>query len=245
VLFSDIRGFTTLSEAMTPEDLVKLMNEYFTVMTDRVFAHRGSLDKYIGDAIMAVFGAPVAEPQHAALACRSALDMVQALRSFRQSLRQRGLPEIDIGVGINTGPMVVGNMGSASRFNYTVVGDAVNLASRIEHLNKDYGTNILVSETTYLPVKDEFPLAREVDRVRVRGRAQPVRLFELIPEGKYRALDWLEEYRAAYAVMQEGDGARAAGLFAALHARVGDSVSAFHALHCASPQPRRVDATIA
>ncbi len=94
-------------------------------------------------------------------------------------------------------------------------------------------------------MKGEFPLAREVDRVRVRGRAQPVRLFELIPEGKYGALDWLDEYRAAYAVMREGDGARAAGLFAALHARVGDGVSAFHALHCASPQRRRVDETIA
>ena len=245
VLFSDIRGFTTLSEAMAPEELVKLMNEYFTVMTENVFAHRGSLDKYIGDAIMAVFGAPVAEPQHAALACRSALDMARSLQGLKQSWRARGIPEIDIGVGINTGPMVVGNMGSASRFNYTVVGDAVNLASRIEHLNKDYGTSILLSEYTYLPVKDEFPLAREVDRVRVRGRAQPVRLFELIPEGRYGALDWLEEYRAAYAVMREGDSMRAAGLFAALHAGVGDGVSAFHALHCASPQQRRVDETMA
>ena len=245
VLFSDIRGFTTLSEAMAPEELVKLMNEYFTVMTDKVFDHRGSLDKYIGDAIMAVFGAPVHEPQHAALACRSALAMVQALGTLQQSLRERRLPAIDIGIGINTGPMIVGNMGSASRFSYTVVGDAVNLASRIEHLNKDYGTSILLSEYTYLPVKDEFPLAREVDRVRVRGRAQPVQLFELIPEGRYGALDWLDEYRAAYAVMREGDGVRAAGLFAALHARVGDGVSAFHALHCASPQPRRVDETMA
>ncbi len=244
VLFSDIRGFTTLSEAMAPEELVKLMNEYFTVMTEQVFRHRGSLDKYIGDAIMAVFGAPLAEPQHAALACRAALDMVGTLRTFQNTLRQRGLPAIDIGVGINTGLMVVGNMGSASRFNYTVVGDAVNLASRIEHLNKEYGTNILVSEYTYLPLKDEFPLAREVDRVRVRGRAQPVRLFELIAQGRYASLDWLEEYRAAYAVMREGDALRAAGLFASLHARSGDSVSAFHALHCTSPQRRRVDETL-
>jgi adenylate cyclase len=243
VLFSDIRGFTTLSEAMAPEELVKLMNEYFTVMTDKVFQHRGSLDKYIGDAIMAVFGAPLAEPQHASLACRSALDMMGALRVFQDSLRQRGLPAIDIGVGINTGPMVVGNMGSASRFNYTVVGDAVNLASRIEHLNKEYGTNVLVSEYTYALVKDEFPRVREVDRVRVRGRAQPVHLYELFPE--FRSLDWLEDYRAAYAVMREGDAARAASLFASLHARTGDGVSAFHALHCATPQRRRVDETIA
>jgi adenylate cyclase len=244
VLFSDIRGFTTLSEAMAPEDLVKLMNEYFTAMTDKVFQHRGSLDKYIGDAIMAVFGAPLAEPRHALLACRSALDMARALRGLRESWRALGIPDIDIGVGINTGPMVVGNMGSASRFNYTVVGDAVNLASRIEHLNKEYGTAILVSEYTYRSVKDEFPLAREVDRVRVRGRAQPVHLYELIPEGRYPVLDWLDEYRATYALMREGDALRAAGLFAALHARTGDGVSAFHALHCAAPQRRRVDVTL-
>ncbi len=244
VLFSDIRGFTTLSEAMAPEDLVKLMNEYFTEMTDQVFAHRGSLDKYIGDAIMAVFGAPVAEPQHAALACRSALDMMRALQVLKERWRERGIPPIDIGVGINTGPVIAGNMGSASRFNYTVVGDAVNLASRIEHLNKEYGTGILVSEHTYLPVQDEFPLAREVDRVRVRGRAQPVRLFELIVEGRYAALDWLEDYRVAYATMRDGDNARAAGLFDALHARVGDGVTAFHARQCRAPQRRRVDETM-
>ena len=203
----------------------------------------GSLDKYIGDAIMALFGAPVAEPRHTACACRAAIEMVRALQPLRESWRARGIPPIDIGVGINTGPMVVGNMGSASRFNYTVVGDAVNLASRIEHLNKDYGTNILASEYTYLPVKDEFPLAREVDMVRVRGREQPVRLFELFADGKVAV--WLDEYRAAYAVMREGDLQRAAGMFSALHARNGDTVSAFHASHCTTPRRRRVDETLA
>ena len=243
VLFSDIRGFTTLSEAMAPEELVKLMNEYFTVMTGKVFEQRGSLDKYIGDAIMAMFGAPVAEPRHAACACRAAIEMVRALQPLRESWRARGIPPIDIGVGINTGPMVVGNMGSASRFNYTVVGDAVNLASRIEHLNKEYGTSILVSEYTYEPVKDEFRAAREVDMVRVRGRAQPVRLYELLADD--RAFAWLDEYRAAYAVMREGDTLRAAGMFSALHARTGDGVSAFHASHCTTPRRRRVDETMA
>ena len=243
VLFSDIRGFTTLSEAMAPEELVKLMNEYFTVMTAKVFEHRGSLDKYIGDAIMALFGAPVAEPRHAACACRAAIEMVRALQPLRESWRARGIPSIDIGVGINTGPMVVGNMGSASRFNYTVVGDAVNLASRIEHLNKEYGTSILLSEYTYEPVKDEFRAAREVDMVRVRGRAQPVRLYELFADD--HAFAWLDDYRAAYAVMREGDMLRAAGLFSALHARTGDGVSAFHALNCTTPRRRRVDETMA
>jgi adenylate cyclase len=229
VLFSDIRGFTALSEGMEPEELVKLMNEYFTAMTQEVFRQRGSLDKYIGDAVMAIFGAPIAEPEHPRLACRAALGMVSALRTLQEQWRKEGKPSVEIGIGINTGPMVAGNMGSASRFNYTVVGDAVNLTSRIETLNKTYGTNILVSESTYERVRDEFRAARDVDCVRVRGRAQPVRLYELIPEGRYAALDWLDEYRAAYDAMRAGEVARASAAFQALHARVGDHVSAYHA----------------
>jgi adenylate cyclase len=243
VLFSDIRGFTALSEGMQPEDLVKLMNEYFTVMTEKVFAHRGSLDKYIGDAIMAVYGAPVGEVQHPTLGCRSALDMLRALDELQAKWRLAGLPAVGIGVGINTGQMVVGNMGSATRFNYTVVGDAVNLASRIESLNKTYGTSILVSEYTYERVKDDFTTLREVDSVRVRGREQPVRLYELFPEGKYAA-DWLEEYRAAYAAMRSGDYARSAAMFASLHERNGDGVSKVHAQR-QGPDRRRVgEATV-
>lgn len=243
VLFSDIRGFTALSEGMQPEDLVKLMNEYFTVMTERVFAHKGSLDKYIGDAIMAVYGAPVAENEHPLQACRSALDMLRALDKLQQKWRPMGLPVIGIGVGINTGPMIVGNMGSATRFNYTVVGDAVNLASRIESLNKTYGTSILISEYTYERVKGEFSNVREVDSVRVRGREQPVRLYELFPEGKFSA-DFLEQYRQAYAAMNAGDYARSAPMFEQLHASTGDGVSAFHAQR-RGPDRRRVgEATI-
>jgi len=228
VLFSDIRGFTTLSEGMQPEELVKLMNEYFTVMTDRVFAHRGSLDKYIGDAIMALYGAPVVESEHPALACRSALDMMRALDELQKKWQAANLPKIGIGVGINTGSVVVGNMGSATRFNYTVVGDAVNLASRIESLNKNYGTSILISEYTYERVKGEFPDVREVDSVKVRGREQPVRLYELYLPGRYAA-DWLEDYREAYATLRRGDHARSATMFQQLHARNGDTVSKIHA----------------
>jgi len=229
VLFSDIRGFTTLSEGMQPEELVKLMNEYFTVMTEQVFAQRGSLDKYIGDAIMAVYGAPVAEDEHPLQACRSALAMLRSLDGLLEKWRPKGLPAIGIGVGINTGPMIVGNMGSATRFNYTVVGDAVNLASRIESLNKNYGTSILISEYTYERVKGEFPDVREVDSVKVRGREQAVRLYELFVPGKYAA-DWLEEYREAYATLRRGDQARSTTMFQQLHARNGDTVSKIHAL---------------
>jgi adenylate cyclase len=243
VLFSDIRGFTTLSEGMQPEELVKLMNEYFTVMTDCVFARRGSLDKYIGDAIMALYGAPVVESEHPALACRSALDMMRALDELQKKWQSAGLPKIGIGVGINTGSVVVGNMGSKTRFNYTVVGDAVNLASRIESLNKTYGTSILVSEYTYERVKAEFAaISREVDSVRVRGREQPVRLYELFPEGKF-TVDFLEEYRQAYAAMNAGDYVRSVAMFGKL-AGNGDGVSAFHAQR-SGPDRRRVgEATI-
>jgi adenylate cyclase len=241
VLFSDIRGFTSMSEALAPEELVKLLNVYFTEMTDKVFDHKGSLDKYIGDAIMAVYGAPIAAAEHPHLACRTALDMIRALDVLRAQWRRDGLPDIGIGIGINTGPMIVGNMGSVSRFNYTVVGDAVNLASRIESLNKTYGTSILLSEYTYEKVKDEFPHTREIDRVRVRGRAQVVGLYELIPEGRYEILDWLGEFASAYKLLRNGEYVRAARRFEQLHARVGDPVSAYHAKVCKTPRRRKSD----
>jgi adenylate cyclase len=234
VLFSDIRGFTSMSETLAPEDLIRFLNIYFTAMTRKVFDHKGSLDKYIGDAVMAVFGAPIADPHHARAACRAALDMVGALNEVESELQRSGLPplRVDIGIGINSGPMIVGNMGSVDRFNYTVTGDAVNLASRIESLNKTYGTSILVSEHAYEQAKDDLPRAREIDRVQVRGREKHVRLYELIPERKYASLDWLGEFAEAYRLMREGDITRAAERFEALHARVADPVSAYHAQSC-------------
>jgi len=241
VLFSDIRGFTSLSEAMDPEALVHLLNEYFTAMTDKVFEHGGSLDKYIGDAIMAVYGAPVGRREHAALACRSALGMLDVLDRLHEEWKPRNLPPLGIGVGINTGQMIVGNMGSAERFNYTVVGDAVNLASRIESLNKSYGTSILISEYTYEIVKDEFTTVREVDVVRVRGRQQPVRLYELMRPERFKSITWFDEYRAAYREMRDGERTKAHELFTALHARVGDPVSAYHAKVTKYPARRQAD----
>jgi adenylate cyclase len=243
VLFCDIRGFTSISELLAPEELVRFLNIYFTAMTRKVFDHKGSLDKYIGDSIMAVFGAPIAEPRHARLACRAALDMVAALDGLEGEWRRNGLPalEVKIGIGINTGAMIAGNMGSENRFNYTVTGDAVNLASRIESLNKTYGTSILVSEYTYAQAKDELPRAREIDRVQVRGRSQPVGLYELIPEGRHASLDWLEEFAGAYALLREGAHAQAAERFEALHARIADPVSAYHARTCRTPHRRESD----
>ena len=190
VLFSDIRGFTTISEKLSPQALVHLLNAYLSPMTDIVFRKRGTLDKYIGDAVMAFFGAPVQTGLHAANACDAALEMMETLARLREEWRieDPNIPEVDIGIGINSGPMVVGNMGSQQRFNYTVMGDNVNLASRLEGLNKQYGTHILVSEPTLVAarkgLKDEAAyVTRELDAVRVKGKKEPVRLFELRRRG--------------------------------------------------------------
>ena len=183
VMFSDIRGFTTISEKLTPEELVHLLNEYLTAMTDIVFKYEGLLDKYIGDAIMAVFGAPVDQPDHAMRSCRTALEMMATLKGLQQKWAAEGRPFVDIGVGINSGDMVVGNMGSNMRFDYTVMGDNVNLSSRLEGINKEYGTHIVISEYTYGVVKEEM-FCRELDAVRVKGKKLPVKIYELICERK-------------------------------------------------------------
>lgn len=182
VLFSDIRGFTTISEMLDPKALSELLNSYLTPMTELVFEHKGTLDKYMGDAVMAFFGAPVQYPDHAAHACRCALSHIKKLKELQIEYEKQGLPQIDIGIGINTGEMSVGNMGSETVRSYTVMGDAVNLGSRLEGINKEYGTRIIISEFTYQDVKDNF-ICREIDWVRVKGKNKPVKIFELIDEG--------------------------------------------------------------
>ena len=204
VLFSDIRGFTSISEHMTPERLVKFLNEYLTTMTDIVFKYDGLLDKYMGDAIMAIWGAPLDQADHPLRACYTALEMVEELHVLQKKWGTEGMPRLNIGIGINAGPMVVGNMGSERRFDYTVMGDSVNLGSRLEGLNKVYGTNIIIGEMTYERVREEI-LGRELDLVRVKGKGQPVKIYELLslrakarPEQKTLAgefQDALGEYR--------------------------------------------------
>ena len=179
VLFSDIRGFTALSETMAPEALVKFINGYLSPMTRIVFEEGGTLDKYIGDALMAFWGAPVPREDHALRACRTALRFLDALEQLRRTWRAEGLPEIEIGVGINSGPMVVGNMGSDLRFDYTVMGDAVNMASRLEGANKLFHTSIIVSEETWTRVASQAT-GRRLGSLRLRGRSEPVRVWELL-----------------------------------------------------------------
>ncbi len=179
VLFSDIRGFTTISESLSPEEVHHLMNEYLTAMTNLVFKHGGTLDKYMGDALMAIYGAPIDQADHAQKACDTALEMMQELKALNAQWVKQGKPLLDIGIGINTGMMMVGNMGSEQRFEYTVLGDAVNLGSRLEGANKNYLTHILISEFTYEKVKDDF-LCMEIDSVRVKGKSKPVRIYQLM-----------------------------------------------------------------
>jgi adenylate cyclase len=180
VLFSDIRGFTTFAERLDPQDLVTLLNEYLTAMTDVVYRHDGVLDKYMGDAIMAFWNSPVDQPDHARRGCLTALDMLQELHRLRDQWQARGIPPLNIGVGLNSGPMSVGNMGSSSRFDYTVMGDAVNLSSRLEGANKEYGTNIIISESTLTAVREDGFVVRFLDLVAVKGKSEPVAVYELI-----------------------------------------------------------------
>ncbi|MDP1611964.1 MAG: adenylate/guanylate cyclase domain-containing protein [Sulfuritalea sp.] len=177
VLFSDIRGFTTISEGLEPNELATLMNQYLGAMTLVVRKHRGTLDKYIGDAIMAFWGAPVDDPEHARNAVLTGLEMHVALHELNKDLVARGWPELKIGVGVNTGPMTVGDMGSPVRQSYTVMGDAVNLGSRLEGITKQYGVGFIVGESTRELVKKEF-VFRELDLVKVKGKDKPVGIYE-------------------------------------------------------------------
>lgn len=185
VLFSDVRGFTTISEGLEATELTRLMNEMLTPMTRIIHQHRGTIDKYMGDAIMAFWGAPLPDPDHARHALEAGMAMVTVIPHIQRDFAAKGWPPIRIGVGLNSGPMNVGNMGSEFRMAYTVLGDAVNLGSRLEGLTKQYGVDIMVSEQTKALVPD-FAY-RELDKVRVKGKDKPVAVFE--PLGPAQELD--------------------------------------------------------
>lgn len=179
ILFSDIRGFTTLSEKMEPEALVSMLNSYLAPMTNIILKNGGTLDKYIGDAIMALFNAPLDLKDHANLCCKSALMMIEKLVDVNKEFKEKGCPEIDIGVGINTGTVIVGNMGTDIRFDYTAIGDSVNLASRLEGMNKIYGTHIIISEFTAEEIDRNIFKVRHLDVIKVKGKTKPVSIYEL------------------------------------------------------------------
>lgn len=180
VFFSDVRSFTTISESLSPEKLCELMNDYFTPMTAIILRSGGVLDKYIGDAVMAFWGAPIPVAGHAEVAAQSAIQMLFALDKLKADLKAKGFPTIDIGIGLNTGSMSVGNMGSNERFCYTVMGDAVNLGARLEGLTKEYGIKIMISEFTRAQLKRPDLFVRDLDDIRVKGKLEPVKVFELM-----------------------------------------------------------------
>ena len=178
VLFSDIRGFTTVSESGRPEDIVATLNEYFTSMVNIVFAHKGTVDKFVGDMVMALFGAPLDDPDHAQHAVDAALDMIRELNQLNKKWSAEGRPSLDIGIGISTGPMIAGNIGSDTIMSYTVIGDTVNLGARLESLNKQYGTRIIISEATREALPDRYAVQPLGDVV-VKGKTRPVAIYEL------------------------------------------------------------------
>ncbi|MBI5116740.1 adenylate/guanylate cyclase domain-containing protein [Candidatus Poribacteria bacterium] len=235
-LFSDVAGFTTISEQLTAHQLVELLNEYLTAMTDIVLKYDGLLDKYEGDAIMAVFGAPIHYPDHAARSCFVALEMQEQLKSMREKWKAEGKPELHARVGMNTGTMVVGNMGSRIRFDYTVMGDSVNLASRLEGVNKQYSTNIMISEFTLEHCKSDV-IVREVDLIRVKGKAKPVRIYEVLARANDSLADTMklviEHYSAgleAYRAKKWQEGI--AAFQQVLEIRPGDGPSLTHLKRC-------------
>ena len=223
VMFSDIRDFTTLSEGLTPDELVNLLNQYLSAMTDILFRNLGTLDKYIGDAIMAFWGSPFPQPDHAARACTCALEMIASLDELNRKWVEQGGRPIAIGVGLNTGPVNVGNMGSDKRLAWTVMGDNVNLASRLEGMTKQYRCRVIISENTYEQVADQF-VAREVDRIRVKGKKLPVVIYELLApisqRDAYAAL--LAKYNAALDVYRSHNWLEATGTFGELLAEYPD-----------------------
>ncbi|MBI5358839.1 adenylate/guanylate cyclase domain-containing protein [Candidatus Amesbacteria bacterium] len=194
VLFTDIAGFTSISEKMDPVDLAKLLNDYLTRMTNIVFANKGVLDKYIGDAVMAFWNAPIANPDHAYLACKTALEM------------QKETGEFGMRIGINTGDMVVGNMGSQMRFDYSLLGDNVNLGSRLEGINKEYGTKILISQSTQSLISNQL-ITRLIDTVAVKGKEKGVRIYEL------RNMNYDTNFDVARDLYEKGEFAKAAKIF--------------------------------
>jgi adenylate cyclase len=237
--FSDVAGFTSISEGLSPEDLVGLLNAYLSDMTDIILDLGGTLDKYEGDAIIAFWNAPVDQPDHAVRACRAALRCQKRLAERREELQLRFGHEVRMRVGLNSGPAVVGNMGSERRFDYTAMGDTMNLASRLEGAGKLYGVSVLVGEETERRVRDEI-LVREVDVIRVVGKKQAVRIFELLGEKDAVPADEVERAGRFGRALEAYRARRFAEAEAAFGALAGDPVAAVYAgraRHAAASPP--------
>lgn len=239
VLFTDIRGFTTLSEKLNSEQVVYILNQLNTPLTKIVIEQGGMLDKYIGDAIMAVFNAPIDLERHSDKACHAALRMYKTVEELSKKFQSEGLPPVKIGVGVNTGVATVGNIGSDVRFDYTAIGDCVNLASRLESLNKYYKTHILISETTKNELTEQF-LMRQVDKVVVKGKTEPVGIYELLEDTEInRSLK--AEFEEAYQVYLRGDFENAENLFKQILEKYNDGLSEVYMKRCEELKKSNID----
>lgn len=230
VLFSDLRNFTAMSESLAPTDLVRLLNRIFDPLTIAVLDNRGMLDKYIGDALMALFNVPVPQPDHADASCRTALRFLDVVDDLNRQFREEDLPAIDIGVGLNTGTAVVGNMGSTVRFSYTAIGDTVNLASRLEGSCKFYGAGVILSDATASRLTEDF-LLRRLDCIQVKGKEEPVLIHELLrDEPDSRSLR--DDYDDALERYFERDFEEAAKRFGKIASRFDDQASRVFEKRC-------------
>jgi adenylate cyclase len=235
VLFSDIEGFSTLAERLTPQELTGHLTRYFRDMLNCLLAERATLDKLIGDAIMVYFGCPVPDARHPEQACRGALAMQRRMTELNAQWAREGLPSLRTRIGINTGEVVAGNMGTETIFNYTVLGDTVNLASRLEGVNKEYGTLVIVGEDTWARVSAQFEV-RELDWIRVKGKQEPVAIYELISEAGAldpRRRELLARFAAGLHTYRAGRWSEAAAHFAgALDLEPADGPSLLFAERC-------------
>jgi adenylate cyclase len=234
VLFCDVVNFTGFSEKLAPEVLINLLNEYLGAMSDEISNNQGILDKYIGDAIMAFWGPPFTAGNHSLLACQTAIRMQKKLDSLRPQWLEKGLPEIRMRVGIATGHMIVGNIGSSNNLEYTCIGDTVNYSSRLEGINKFYGTEIIIDVFTQKNVLHDM-LLRELDIIQVKGRTQGSQIFEVLNELKNstdREKNIKQKYEAALSLYREGNFVEAEGLFADLAETYNDLPSQKMALRC-------------
>lgn len=213
--FSDIAGFTSISEKMKPTELVSFLNEYLSAMAEIIYETDGVIDKFIGDAVVSFWGAPLPAENHAELAVKAAVGMQKKLAAMRANWRKAGKEELFMRIGINTGSMVVGNMGSADRMDYTMMGDSVNLAARLEGANKYYGTDIMISESTYLLVREKY-LCRELDRICVQGKTESIKVYEVLDES-LKVGDEMKKFAArfeeALTVFRRGDFKKAMEFF--------------------------------
>lgn len=234
IFFSDIAGFSTFSEKMQPEQLVEFLNEYLTAMTNLIQKYNGTVDKYIGDAIVAFWNAPLDIEDHAIYACDFVLESLQVLDQMRKVWISKGLPDINVRSGINTDFVVVGNMGSSTQFNYTIMGDGVNLASRLEGANKEYNTRILIGENTYEKIKHIF-LTREIDIIKVKGKNKPVKIYNLsnkINSVKKEVKEMFDLYTEAYNAYRQKDFNSALILFEKIVLQYNDGPSKTFVQRC-------------